>query len=67
MSRQAVENLIDRWIGDPGFREGMRKDAEATVRMAGVDLDQDEWSALRAVDWTLPDEQLRTRLNAGGA
>jgi hypothetical protein len=63
MSRQAVESLIDKWISDPAFREGMRKDAEATVRMAGVELDRDEWSALRAVDWTLPDEELRTRLS----
>ena len=50
MSRQAIESLIDKWTSDPGFREGMRNDAEATVRMAGVDLDQDEWSAIRAVD-----------------
>ncbi|MCU1273251.1 MAG: hypothetical protein JWO48_682 [Bryobacterales bacterium] len=67
MSRQAVESLVDKWISDPAFRGAMRKDAEAAVRILNVDLDQDEWSAFRAVDWSLPDEELRTRLSAGGA
>ena len=64
MSRQAVESLLDKWTGDPEFRAAMRQDAEASVRTLGVELDQDEWSALRAVDWNLPDEELRTRLSA---
>ena len=64
MSRQAVESLLDKWTGDPEFRAAMRQDAEGSVRTLGVDLDQDEWSALRAVDWSLPDEELRTRLSA---
>jgi hypothetical protein len=64
MSRHAVESLLDKWTNDPGFRLAMRKDPEATVRTLNVDLDQDEWSAMRAVDWNLPDEELRTRLSA---
>jgi hypothetical protein len=64
MSRQAVESLLDKWTNDPTFRVAMRKDPEATVRTLNVDLDQDELSAMRAVDWTLPDEELRTRLSA---
>ena len=64
MSRQAVESLLDKWTSDPGFRAAMRKDPEATVRTLNVELDQDELSAMRAVDWTLPDEELRTRLSA---
>lgn len=64
MSRQAVESLLDKWTGAPAIRVAMRQDAEATVKALGADLDQDEWSALRAVNWTLPDEELRTRLSA---
>jgi hypothetical protein len=64
MSRQVVESLLDKWTSDPAFRGAMRKDPEATVRTLNVDLDQDEWSALRAMDWNLPDEELRTRLSA---
>jgi len=65
MSRQAVETLLDKWTADAGFRAAMRKDPESAVRAMNVELDPDEWSALRAVDWTLPDEELRTRLSAG--
>lgn len=64
MSRQAVESLFDKWASDPAFRVAIRQDPEGTVQALNVDLDQDEWSALRAVDWTMPDEELRTRLSA---
>ena len=64
MSRQAVENLLDKWTSDPAFRVAMRQDPEGTVRTMNVALDQDVWSALRTVDWALPDEELRTRLSA---
>ena len=63
MSRAAVEELIDRWMNDPGFRSELRSDPEGAVRRAGADLSQDEWAALRAVDWNLPDEELQARAN----
>lgn len=61
MRRQAVEQLMDRWMNDPSFRNEVRRDPEAAVRRAGADLSEDEWAALRSVDWSLPDEQLQTR------
>ncbi len=61
MSRQAVEDLVDRWMNDPEFRDRMRQDPEATVRGSGADLDEQEWAALRAVDWTMSDEELTSR------
>ena len=64
MSRAGVEDLVDRWINDPAFRQEMREDAVGAVRRSGVDLDEDEWQALESVDWTLPDEELQARLNA---
>jgi hypothetical protein len=30
----------------------MRADPEGTVRRTGVELDEDEWQALRSMDWT---------------
>lgn len=63
MSRQALETLMDRWVNEPGFRDQLRADPEATVRQTGVSLSQDEWAALRSVDWSLPDEQLQVRAN----
>jgi hypothetical protein len=52
---------MDRWAGDPGFREAMRSDPEGAVRDAGVELDESEWSALRDIDWALEDHELEAR------
>lgn len=63
MSREAVGKLIDRWMNDPAFRQEMRLDPEKTVSRSGCELDPDEWAALRHVDWSLSDDQLRARIN----
>lgn len=61
MSRVEVEKLVDRWINEPAFRESLRQDPEGTVRRTGAQLGEDEWAALRGIDWSLSDEQLRDR------
>jgi predicted ribosomally synthesized peptide with nif11-like leader len=61
MSREAIEQLIDRWMDDPEFRAAVRQDPEGTVRATGLELTQDELAALRAVDWNLSDEELTAR------
>ena len=50
MSREAIEELIDRWMDDPAFRAAVRQDPEAALRSAGVQLDADEWAAVRGID-----------------
>jgi hypothetical protein len=54
MRRQAVETLLDKWTTDPTFRVAMRQNSEAAVKALDVELDQDEWSALRAVTGPCP-------------
>ena len=61
MSREAIEELIDRWLDDPAFRAAVRQDPEGAVRATGLELDADEWAALQAVDWSLSDEELAAR------
>lgn len=63
MSREAVENLIDRWINEPAFRQELRTDPESAVRRSGAELDKTEWDALRNVDWNLTDEELQARVS----
>jgi hypothetical protein len=63
MSRAAVGNLIDRWLNEPDFRAAVRRDPEAAVRAEGVELNAEEWAALREIDWNLPDEELNSRLS----
>lgn len=66
MSQQAVEQLIDRWITDAEFREALRADPEAAVKAAGVELTEEEWAALRAIDWAQSDDELYLHQAAGG-
>lgn len=65
MSRTAVEQLMDRWMNEPAFRDEMRMDPEGTVRRAGVELDAHEWDALRSVDWSASDGELQARVSRG--
>jgi len=57
-----MEQLLDRWMNEPAFREEMRADVEGAVRRCGLDLNEDEMAALRNIDWSLPDEQLEIRV-----
>jgi len=61
MGREMMEALMEKWTADPEFREGLRKDLEGTIRAAGLELSEDELRALKAVDWTLSDEELGNR------
>ncbi len=63
MSRDAIGELVDRWINEPAFRAEVRQDPEGAVRRSGIQLNDDEMAALRNIDWSLPDEELRSRLN----
>ena len=63
MSRESVQTLMDRWINEPAFRTEMRKDPEAAVRHSGMELNEDEWAAVRGMDWTLPDTELQARMS----
>lgn len=60
-----VERLIDRWMNEPQFREALRRNPEDAVRQSGVTLSEDEWAALRAIDWSASDEELQTRVSRG--
>ena len=61
MSREAIEQLIDRWIDDLTFRDAVRQDPEAAIRSTGAEPREDEWLAVRAIDWNLSDEELTSR------
>ena len=61
-----MEELIDQWMNDDSFRAELRRDAEATVRARNIELNEDEWAALRSVDWSLSDEALQARVSKAG-
>ena len=62
MSRESLEQLVDRWMNEAAFREEMRADPKGAVKRAGLELDESEWAALGDIDWDLPDEHLQPRV-----
>ena len=48
-------------MDDPAFRAAVRQDPEGTVRGTGLELDADEWAAVRSIDLNLSDEELSSR------
>ena len=63
MSYEAVGKLVDLWMSDPSFRAQAKKDPKAAARKAGVELNNEELTALSSVDLSLSDEQLQARIS----
>ena len=63
MSREDAEQLLDRWMNDPGFKGQMRADPVGAARGIGAMLDGDDVAALQSIDWTLSDEELTERIS----
>jgi hypothetical protein len=61
--QEAIASLMERWINDEAFRASFRQDPEATVKASGIQLSDDAWAALRAIDWKQCDEELTSRAN----
>jgi hypothetical protein len=62
MTKDGMEQLIDQWMNDDAFRAELRRDPEGTVRARNIELNEDEWTALRSVDWSQSDEALQARV-----
>ena len=58
---ESMKQLADRLLNDPDFRERMRRDPEGTVESIGLEFDEEDRQALRSLDWSVSDEELRTR------
>ncbi|MBM3265138.1 MAG: hypothetical protein FJY97_17200 [candidate division Zixibacteria bacterium] len=65
MARNGVDILVDKWLGEPGFREKLSADPEGTVAALGISLDTEEWATLRNVVMNTSDEALQTRISKG--
>ena len=63
MRNDVVQKLVDRWENDMAFRELMRKDPNGAVMTTGLELTEDEWAAIRKVDWKQPDAALQQRIS----
>lgn len=66
MRNDVVQKLVDRWENDMAFRELMRKDPNRAVLTTGMELTEDEWAAIRKVDWKQTDAELQERISKQG-
>ena len=63
MAQDSVDQLVEKWLGDPGFRARMQRDPEGAVKSCGMTLTTEEWATVRNVVMTTSDEALRTRIS----
>ena len=63
MAKNGVDQLVQKWLNEPGFRDKMKHDPEGTVKNCGITLSSDEWNTVRNIVMTTSDETLRTRVS----
>lgn len=62
-NQEAMQQLTDRFMNDADFREQMRQDPESAAERAGFALDEEDKQALKGVDWSGSDEELKERVS----
>ena len=60
---ESMQQLADRFMNDEQFREEMRQDPEGAAERSGYQLDEEDRQALRSMDWSVSDEELRERVS----
>lgn len=63
MGFEDIGKVVDLWMNNPEFRKKFRQNPDDCVRSSGLTLSADEWTSLKKIDWTLSDEDLKTRIN----
>ena len=62
-NQEAMQQLADRFMNDAEFREQMRQDPENAAETQGFELDEEDRKALRSMDWSSSDEELKERVS----
>lgn len=62
-NQEAMSQLADRFMNDADFREQMRQDPEGAAERSGLQLDEEDKQALKSMDWSLSDEELKERVS----
>ncbi len=60
---ESMQQLADRFMNDAQFREEMRRDPEGAAESSGLPLDEEDKQALRSMDWSGSDEELKERVS----
>jgi hypothetical protein len=62
-NQEAMQQIAERFMNDADFREEMRQDPESAAEREGFALDDEDKHALRSVDWSGSDEELKERVS----
>jgi hypothetical protein len=60
---ESMQQLADKFMNDESFREEMRRDPEGAAERSGYQLDEEDRQALRSIDWSGSDEELKERVS----
>ena len=60
---ESMQQLADRFMNDADFREQMKQDPEGAAERSGLQLDDEDKQALRSIDWSGTDEELKQRVS----
>ena len=60
---ESMQQLADRFMNDAQFREQMKRDPEGAAERSGLPLDEEDKQALRSIDWSGSDEELKERVS----
>lgn len=63
MSYEQVGKLVDKWINDQEFRKQLKSNLQEAVKKSGVSLTQEEWTALKKIDWNKSDQDLQSLIS----
>ena len=59
----SMQQLADRFVSDAEFRQQMKQDPEGAAERSGLPLDDEDKQALRSMDWSGSDEELKERVS----
>jgi hypothetical protein len=60
-----LENLIDRWMNDPLFKEQFQSDPQAALRSCGIEATDEIINAMKTAGSNASVESLRDRIVKG--
>ena len=59
----SMQQLADMFVNEPNFREQMKQDPEGAAERSGLPLDEEDKQALKSIDWSGSDEELKERVS----
>ena len=60
---ESMQQIDDRFMNDPDFRERMKQDPEGAAQSEGFQLDDEDRQALRSTDWSGSDQELKEQVS----